>query len=132
MKGDRQIVMSAVSQNGFALEHATEEMKGDREGVMTAVSKNGYALQYATEEMKGDREIVMTAVSEFGHALRQAPAELRGDADMIMTALANCKGSPIVALRVTLLSGRFCNQIFNTNIHDMDDVLLECADLLES
>ena len=132
MKGDRQIVIKAVSQNGFALKHATEEMKGDREVVMTAVSKNGYALAHATEEMKGDREIVMPAVSEFGHALWHAPAELRGDADMIVTALANRKRAPLVALRVSLLSGRFCNQIFNTSIHDMEDVLQQCADLLES
>ena len=47
-----------------ALEDATEELKGDREIVMAAVSQNGSALERAAEELKGDREIVMTAVSE--------------------------------------------------------------------
>ena len=42
----------AVCQNGFALEHAHEHLKGDREIVMQAVSKHGDALQYATEEIQ--------------------------------------------------------------------------------
>ena len=48
-KGDRDIVLAAVSNVGSALQHATEELKGDREIVLAAVSKNGHALQYATE-----------------------------------------------------------------------------------
>ena len=50
--------MAAVSQNGSALQNATEELKGDRNIVMAAVSQNGFAIQHATEELKGDREIV--------------------------------------------------------------------------
>ena len=63
LKGDREIVRTAVSQNGYALKHATEQLKGDREIVITAVSQVGLALQHATKELKGDREIVMKAVS---------------------------------------------------------------------
>ena len=57
-------MLAAVSNNGYALEFATEELKGDREIVLAAVSKSGVALQFATEELKGDREIVMAAVSQ--------------------------------------------------------------------
>ena len=46
------------------LNHATEELKGDREIVMAAVSQYGWALEFATEELKGDREFVMAAVSK--------------------------------------------------------------------
>ena len=70
LKGDREIVMAAVSQFGPALKYATEELKGDHEIVMAAVSKQGMALEYATEELKGDRDIVLAAVSNNGLALR--------------------------------------------------------------
>ena len=132
MNGDREIVLTAVSKNGGALQYATEEMKGDREIVMAAVSKNGDALHYATEEMKGDREIVLAAVSEVGHALYSAVAELRGDASMIEVALANRHEVPLIALRVSLLSGRSCNQIFDMEDDDIEDVLRDCARLLGS
>ena len=57
-EGDRTIVLTAVSQDGFALRFATQELKGDREIVMAAVSQDGEALQYATKEVKGDEEIL--------------------------------------------------------------------------
>ena len=107
LKGDTEIVMAAVSQNGRALEYATDELKGDRKIVMAAVSKNGHALQYAKDELKGDREIVMMAVSSVGSALRYSPEELKDDKEMMLHAL---KQSPrqLVGLRVALLSGRVC------------------------
>ena len=66
MTDARGTILAQVSRDGYALQHATEEMKGDREIVMAAVSQIGFALRYATEEMKGDREIVLTAVSQTG------------------------------------------------------------------
>ena len=87
-----------------------------------------FALQYATEEMKGDRQIVMQAVSEDGSALQYAAAELRDDADMIEAALANSSW-PVIAVKVTLLSGRSCHRIFNTAIDTKEGVLHECAEL---
>ena len=35
----------------------------DREVVLTAVNNNGYALQYASESLRNDREIVLAAVN---------------------------------------------------------------------
>ena len=124
--------MTAVSQNGLALGYASEGMKGDREIVMTAVSEDGLALTYATEEMKGDHEIVMAAVSQYGLALRYAAKEVRGDPQVVKTALANRHDQPLIALRVSLLSGRYCDQIFDTDLHGMEDMLRDCADMLGS
>ena len=116
---------------GMALRCASREMKGNREVVMAAVSNWGTALQFATEEMKGDHEIVTKAVSQNGYALHFASEEMRGDAAMIEAALANSQGPPLIALRVHLLSGKSCNQIFNM-LTTMRQVLHECADLLGS
>ena len=55
MADAREVLKAQISQNWRALRDASEEMKGDRQVVMTAVSlTDGNALQYATEEMKGD------------------------------------------------------------------------------
>ena len=36
MKGDKQVVLAAVAQNGMALHYASEEMKGDKQVVLAA------------------------------------------------------------------------------------------------
>ena len=88
LRGDREVVMKAVSENGYALEHATEELRADREVAMKAVSQEGPALQHAREEMRGDREVVMKAVSQNGYALKHATEELRGDREVVMRAVS--------------------------------------------
>ena len=58
--------------------------------------------------------------------------KLRGDDAMIKAALANSNGASLIALRVSLLSGRFCNQVFDMDVHHVEGVLVECAALLGS
>ena len=141
LKGDREIVLAAVSENGCALQYATEELKGDREIVLAAVSENGsdwfygHALRYATEELKGDREIVLAAVSQDGLALQYATEELKGDREIVLEAVSEngqalnyatnglkadeemtrhaLEQSPgqLVALKFSLLSGKCCGLI---------------------
>ena len=56
--------------------YAAAELRGDREIVLAAVAQDGNALWYAEAELKGDREIVLAAVAQHGNALRYAAAEL--------------------------------------------------------
>jgi len=44
--------MAAVSNNGYALQHASDELKADKEVVKTAIYKNVFALKYASNELK--------------------------------------------------------------------------------
>ena len=135
LRGDREIVMTAVSQSGWTLQYASKELRGDREVVMTAVSRSGWVLQFAAEELRGDREVVMTAVSQNGSALRCASEELRGDRAIVMKAVSQSelalryateelKGDHelleiavqskrffLAVVKVTLLSGRSCTVI---------------------
>ena len=48
----RKFLMVQVAQNGLALQAASKEMKGDREVVMAAVSQNGYcpAIRHRRDE----------------------------------------------------------------------------------
>jgi len=63
--GDRlgEVVLAAVTQNGYALQHASRKLKGDREVVLAAVAQNGRALRHASRELQRDREVVLTAVA---------------------------------------------------------------------
>ena len=49
LKGDREVVLAAVKQNGYALEYAAEELKEDREVALVAVTQDGDALEYGAE-----------------------------------------------------------------------------------
>jgi len=47
LKADREIVLAAVAQCGYALRHAASELKADREIVLAAVAQNEEAWKYA-------------------------------------------------------------------------------------
>ena len=64
LRGDRTIVMNAVSKNGSALQYATKKLRGDHEIVMTAVSLNGLALRFATEELRSDEKMMRAALED--------------------------------------------------------------------
>jgi hypothetical protein len=58
LKKDKEVVLAAVKQDGYALQYASEELKKDKEVVLAAVKQNGYALKYASEELKKDKEFM--------------------------------------------------------------------------
>ena len=75
LRGCRDIVMAAVSSNGEALEHASDEQRGNFEVVMQAVSKNALALEFASDELKDNQAIVMKVRNEQKTALSIAGAD---------------------------------------------------------
>ena len=60
----------------------------DKEEVMAAVAQNGWALEYASDGLRGDKEVVMAAVAQSGGALEYASAGLRVDPDVVIVARA--------------------------------------------
>ena len=75
VKNDEEVVMSAEKReiyNGLALHHASDEVKNNKEVVMLAVKNNGLALKHASDELKNDKEIVMSAVKQDGRAFQYA------------------------------------------------------------
>ena len=88
MKGDRELCMAAVTQDGKALQWASEEMKGDRELCTAAVAQNRRALEFASEEMKGDRELCTAAVAQDGRALQYCSEEMKGARELCTAAVA--------------------------------------------
>ena len=67
-------------QDWQALQWASEEMKGDRELCMAAVAQDGEALQYCSAELQKDLKIsTIAAVRRNGQALKDVPEEMKGD-----------------------------------------------------
>jgi len=89
LKNDREVVLAAVNNEGFALEHASDELKDDREVVFAALSNHGWALDYASDELKNDREVVLAAVDNDGRALEDASDELKNDREVVIAAVNN-------------------------------------------
>jgi hypothetical protein len=84
LKGDREVVMAAVEKKGSALKFVGEELREDQEVVLAAVENRGFALEYASEKLRGDREVVMAAVTQNGRALKYACDELKADKEVVM------------------------------------------------
>ena len=53
---DKTEALAAVKNDGWALEHASDELKADKEVVMAAVKNQGTALQYASDELKAKKK----------------------------------------------------------------------------
>ena len=86
-RADREVVLAAVAQNGYALRYASVELRADREVVLAAVAQDGDALQFASVELRADREVVLAAVAQYGDALQFASVELRADRYMVKFAM---------------------------------------------
>ncbi len=88
LKKDREIVLVAVKQHGWALEYADESLKQDREIVLAAVQQHdGSALEYADESLKQDREIVLAAVQQHCNALQFADGIFKKDREIVLAAV---------------------------------------------
>lgn len=72
LRGDREVVLAAVRQEGRALEFASEALRADREVVLEAVRQNGFALAHAAPALRGERVVVQAAARQNGDALQFA------------------------------------------------------------
>ena len=90
LKADREVVMAAIENIGYALQYASEELRSDSQFILAAVEKNGYALKYASDVLKADPEVVLAAVTQNGKALFDADEALRADRGIVMAAIKEC------------------------------------------
>ena len=94
VRDDREVVMSAVSQDGWALEFASDELRADRDIVLAAVKHEGYPLKYASKELQGDREVLMAEIKQNLKALLSihGSALKRMDCETKMIEARDCSG----------------------------------------
>ena len=53
-RGDKDIVLAAIEEDGTALEHASDKLKGDKDIVLKAVLIRTDALDFASDELRAD------------------------------------------------------------------------------
>lgn len=76
-----------IEKNWWKLGLAPEEFTQNREVVMSAIKQDGLALRHASAELRNDWLFVASAVCRDGEALQFASAELRNDAKMARWAM---------------------------------------------
>lgn len=97
---DREFMLKAVDECGFALEYASDELKNDEELVLIAiqgwdgVSVNySYAIKEASEELRSNKEFMRKAIElTEGEAFCGATDELKNDKEFVLFAVRH--GSP--------------------------------------
>eukprot|EP00971_Amphidinium_carterae_P104745 2074472-Amphidinium_carterae.2 len=85
------------------LARAADNCRGDREIVLTAISQCGCALKWADGSCRGDREIVEAAVKQSAAALQFASQELLSDSSFTPHARQH-----FCFLKLQMMSGRSC------------------------
>jgi hypothetical protein len=55
LRNNKEIVLVAVKNDGWALKYASDELKNDKEVVLTAVTQNDYGLKFASENLRNDK-----------------------------------------------------------------------------
>ncbi|KAF0981765.1 hypothetical protein FDP41_012422 [Naegleria fowleri] len=117
---DLDFMSTLVEYNEQALKYASDELKGNRQLVLKAVTNFGRALKYCSDELRKDRDIVRSAVRNCGIALSFACPELRNDMSIILEAVENC-GFIIDNLSAKMkenyeLHILFCTEIFTQHL----------------
>ena len=87
LKNNKEVVLAAVTKDGSALRFADKKLKGDKKFVLAAVKKNGSALDYADDSLKKDKEVILVAVKNDGNALQYADKKLQGDKEIVLAAI---------------------------------------------
>jgi len=89
-RNDFEIVMAAVTTNGYALQFASQELRSNWEIVKAAVSGAGAGgcLQFASPELRSDAAIVLAAVSSDAYAAAYASASLCADRNFMLAVVS--------------------------------------------
>lgn len=86
-KNDKEVVLTAVQQEGSSLRYASPELQNNKEVVLTAVNQNGESIRYASEDLQNDKDIALASVTNKGDSLRFLSRQLRRDKNIILAAV---------------------------------------------
>ena len=79
-KGDKNTLLM---KNGLNLKNLSDDLKKDREIVLTAVKNDGFAIADANSNFLDDKEIAIEAVKNNKHTLLLLSKRLTEDKDII-------------------------------------------------
>jgi hypothetical protein len=84
--GDYNQVLESVTENGYALYSASQQLKDNREIVIEAVKENCYALEYAGNLLY-DRDIIKKVLKTDPNYFARASLRVRGDFELALFAI---------------------------------------------
>ena len=84
LKVDKEVILAAVKQNGYALQYADEKLKANKEVILAAVKQDGNTLQYADKKLKANKEVVLAALKQEVSAHQYVDEKLKGDKDVVL------------------------------------------------
>ncbi|KAF0972483.1 hypothetical protein FDP41_009386 [Naegleria fowleri] len=88
MKHDREIVLAAVQENGFALEYVGERMRNDKEIVLEAVKRTSQPLECASQDLLNDKEFLLEVVRCGNNGiLNYLPNDIAFDKEFVLQAI---------------------------------------------
>ena len=80
------LALIAATQEGWPLNFASETLRGDREVVAAAMSQNIEAFRWATADLRSDRRLALWALSENPALICHVAHELQQDPDVVAAA----------------------------------------------
>jgi hypothetical protein len=87
---NREFVLSAIRNNGRAIEYAPQIFLKNKEIVLTAMEYYGEALNYADKSLKQDTEFMMKVMKRFGgYNLRYAGDMAQANKKIVLAAVQN-------------------------------------------
>ena len=89
-KGDEEVVLKAVEQQGDLLVHAASHLRSDKGLVMKAVMRNGASLFYASDDLKCNKPFITDVVAKKGYVLQHAAEAMKADRDVVVAAMSSC------------------------------------------
>lgn len=89
----KQVALTAVKQNGWALINLPPRYKHDPEIVISAITQAAFVLQVVPKELRHTKHIVLTAVQTSGQVLNHVPAEFKNDKEVVLVAIQQCSSA---------------------------------------
>lgn len=86
-RGDNDVVLAAVKQNGLALQYADDALKNDKVIVFAAVAQDGKALQFATDDWNKDKTLVLLALETGYWGFLYADKALKEDFEVALATV---------------------------------------------
>jgi len=105
LKGDKNVVMFAVKQFGYALMYATVELQKDLDIVLSAVKQNGMALQFASYDLRCNLDVIVAALNQTKHALNLVPKKVYNNPE-IMHAIVKIDGIALCYASIEISNNR--------------------------
>lgn len=90
-RGDRDIALKMVSQNGLGFQYVTNQLLDDKEVLFAALDADLRSVQYASPRLRADPEVVrrVASSSDCSYAYRYLDDKARNESSIVALALAN-------------------------------------------